>query len=256
MAVTSAAVMTTDVAVTHLPWDSEFWGEPAARVQLEERHPAAIDVVRDAIGRAQSSYDFVQILVPAAQIAHAQTALRAGFLLVDLRCEVVLARVADSTGPPPDPAIRTATDVASIAELAAICHGNSRFGADPGLDPARTAEFYRQWIRRDASLHGWTLAASERHGQVVGYISYGPSPNGDGTIGLVGVAPSARGAGLGPRLVAHAIGALFAAGCPRLTVITQGGSAAAMTMYQASGFNVARLGFWLHWHRADPRGRV
>ncbi|MGD9702364.1 MAG: GNAT family N-acetyltransferase [Acidimicrobiia bacterium] len=247
--------METDVAITSLPWDSEFWGEPAGRVHLDEHHPASVEAVRDAIDRAQEAYDFVQILVPAAQTAHAQAAERAGFLLVDLRSEVVLDRVAHVAASSRDPAVKSATpsDVAPIAELAAVCHGNSRFGADPVLDTTRIEEFYRQWIRRDVAMPGWALAASERHGQVVGYVSYGRLANGDGTIGLVGVAPPARGAGLGPRLVAHAIESLFAVGCPRMTVVTQGGSAAAMKMYQASGFKVARLGYWLHWHRAGHR---
>ena len=187
--------MEADVAITHLPWDSEFWGEPAARIHLDEYRPAAIDVVREAIDRAQQTYEFVQILVPAAQIAHAQTAARAGFLPVDLRCEFVLDEAAYSLPSPSDPAIRTATavDLAPITELAAICHTNSRFGADPVLDPARTAELYRQWLRRDSSTPGWTLVAAEQRGQIVGYISYGRSLDGDGAIGLVGVAPAARG---------------------------------------------------------------
>jgi ribosomal protein S18 acetylase RimI-like enzyme len=250
--------MGIDVAITSLPWDSEFWGEPAGRVHLDEHHPASAEALRDAIERAQQAFDFVQLLVPAAQIAHVQAAQRAGFLLMDLRSEVVLDRAAHVSAFTVDSSIRSAVphDVASIAELAAICHGNSRFGSDPALDPTKIEEFYREWIRRDVSMPGWALAAAERHGRVVGYVSYGSVANGDGTIGLVGVSPTARGAGLGLQLVAHAVESLFALGCPRMTVITHGGNAPAMRMYQACGFEVTRFGYWLHWHRANHGSRV
>ena len=248
--------MGTEVVVTALAWDSEFWGEPSARVQLDEQSPSSVRAFGAAITQAQAAYDFVQVLVPASQIAHVQAAQRNDFVIVDMRCEVSLGidtPMARATG---DPLVRVATsyDVAPIAELASRCHGNSRFGADPALDPARVQELYRRWIRRDASADGWNLATVDQQERVAGYVSYGRHVDGHGTIGLIGVAPSARGQGVGAKLLSYAVETLFSAGCSRISVTTQAGSGSAMKMYQARGFKVDWLGYWLHWHRV-PGGR-
>lgn len=246
-----------DPAVTALPWDSELFGAPAARVDLAEERPASPVAVERALAAAQARYDFVQLLVPAAQVVHVQAAERAGFVVVDLRCELVLDLDGPVPVPPPAAPVIGPVDpagVAAVAELAAGSHGNSRFGADPALDPARVAELYRRWIRRDASTDGWAVAAAWDAGTVAGYVSFGPRADGDGAIGLIGVAPPARGGGLGGRLLAHAVAALAAGGRRRVTVVTQGGSAPALRMYRTGGFALDRLGYWLHWHRA-ARGR-
>ena len=80
-----------EVTLDELVWDSEFWGESAARIRLGEVS-ASRARVRDAIHSAQADFDFVQMLVPVGQIQHAQEAERAGFLVVDVRAEVALER--------------------------------------------------------------------------------------------------------------------------------------------------------------------
>ena len=110
-------------------------------------------------------------------------------------------------------------------------------------------------MHRDVALPGWTVLVAESDGVIEGYVSFGPSAEGNGTIGLIGVAPAARGAGVGRRLVARAASELFDAGSSRISVITQAGNAPAMRLYQSCGFTVSRLGFWMHWHR-EPRRPV
>lgn len=243
-----------DVSIDPLPWDSNFWGEPAALIRFDGFSVSEARV-REVVRSAQDEFDFVQMLVPGADIAHAQSAERAGFLLVDVRCEVAL----ESSDRPPaqdiDGRIRMALDseIDAVAGLASSRHGNTRFGADPHLDPKKTAEFYRQWMRRDAGLPRWAVAVAEVNGQIAGYVSFGPTVGDTGTIGLIGVAPESTGAGVGSRLVAHATRVLFDAGCSRISVATQAGSVPAMRMYGSCGFAVSRLGYWFHWHRGPSR---
>ncbi|CAN5523108.1 hypothetical protein BH24ACT5_BH24ACT5_02140 [soil metagenome] len=247
----SVGDMATEVVTTASTWDSEFWGERTGRIHVDTHDPPSLAGLCAAIASAQKTYDFVQLLVPAAHLHHAQAAEHAGFVVVDVRCELVLERRAYRADASPDTSIRSATsfEVAPIADLAAVCHSNSRFGVDPLLPRSRVEDLYRRWIYRDISTDGWVLAASHTNGALAGYISFGRPSDGDGTIGLVGVAPCARGDGLGARMVSYAAESLFATGCARVKVVTQGGSTPAMKTYQRCGFDVEQLGCWLHWHR-------
>lgn len=243
-----------DGTLVQLEWDSEFWGETAALIRLDDEHASPAGV-GEIIGRAQREFEFVQMLVPAGRIEVAQVAERRGFLLVDTRCEVVLEASDGRQGWMPDRSIRNVRDseLGDVAELASTRHGATRFGSDPSLDPERCREFYRRWIRRDATLSDWAIAVAEVDGRLAGYVSFGPSGNGAGTIGLIGVTPSCSGVGLGRRLVSHATGVLLGAGHPRISVMTQAGSQPAMRMYRSCGFAVERLDYWFHWHSAAGR---
>jgi ribosomal protein S18 acetylase RimI-like enzyme len=65
-------------------------------------------------------------------------------------------------------------------------------------------------------------------------------------IGLIAVAESHRGAGLGSTLVSAAIRRLAEQGVQQIEVVTQGDNNAARSMYNGLGFTERNRFTWLH----------
>ena len=97
------------------------------------------------------------------------------------------------------------------------------------------------------------MIAEDRDGSLVGFVSYTihpetPAMSRYGEITLIAVAPSARGTGLGRRLVDHAVDQLSAGGAPVIMVSTGGdeGHAAARALYESAGFTLLPIAqYWL-----------
>ena len=242
---TSAGSTSPEWSLEWLEWDSAFWERRVARVlppTPARSTPLSSDLLHDC--------DLAYLLVEAGETELIGSAEAQGFRVVDIRCEVALD--APGTSPtPPTTAIRPAADgeLSDVAALAATSHLNTRFGSDSQLDRERVAHMYRLWIARDRERPGWALRVAARDGRVAGYVSHGPDGEGNGTLGLIAVHPEMRGIGIGRELLSSAVAAEHAAGRPTMRVVTQGASSAALAMYQAAGFKVARLSVWLHWHR-------
>ena len=241
-----------DVVIQDLAWDSAFWERRVTRIDLDRRDLAPSSF-EELLRAARDRSDFVQLLLPAARLREAQHAEAVGFRLVDVRAEVVLMRSANALGMDAPDGLRRLrpNDLPSVADLAAVCHDNSRFANDRALDPAAVRELYRRWVVRDAERDGWTIDVYEVHGKIAGYVTHGPVASGVSTIGLVGVAPESRGRGFGALLVAWATQRQLSAGALLMSVVTQGGSESAMATYRRLNYAVQTLGLWLHWHRQE-----
>jgi ribosomal protein S18 acetylase RimI-like enzyme len=236
--------------VEQLEWDSELWSRRVARVRPDAAERGTDGLVT-AIRAACAGSDFVQVLVDVARTDQVRVAEDHGFRLVDVRCVVTLDRAVHLSSADVRHHIEPigSDSLEDVAALAAECHTTSRFASDPDLDSSTTAELYRRWIHRDAASPGWSVAVATTAGTAAGYVTYGVDSDGVGTIGLVGVASSERGSGLGGALVDHAARACFADGAARMSVVTQAGNLPAMAVYRRAGFVVDELGLWLHWHR-------
>ncbi len=73
-------------------------------------------------------------------------------------------------------------------------------------------------------------------------------------IGLVAVAPQARGLSLGPQLVDASLRWFAAHGCERVAVTTQGRNARALRLYESAGFRNRSLDLWYHWWPGTDSG--
>jgi ribosomal protein S18 acetylase RimI-like enzyme len=67
-----------------------------------------------------------------------------------------------------------------------------------------------------------------------------------GSLGLMSVAPEARGQGLGRQLVSGAVAWLRERGLERVTVVTQARNVRALRTFEACGFRVADVALWFH----------
>jgi ribosomal protein S18 acetylase RimI-like enzyme len=144
-----------------------------------------------------------------------------------------------------------AADAPSLRAIARASFRGTRFDADPGFAPGRAADLYDVWLER--SCAGWARAV------LVGLVDRAPAgfvtchDDGEGAwrIGLIGVAGSARGRGVGRALVAAALDSCARSGGQTMSVTTQGANVPAQRLYQRAGFLTSSVHVWYHrWFEA------
>lgn len=227
--------------IERLEWDSSFFGFPIGKVK-EGVGPNEIEpAVREA---GKCNLRCIYLLAPANDYALLDKAQRNGFLVRDVRIELereVAGHEASKTG------LRRGSveDLAYLSSIARESFRNTRFFADYGFPPDRSAELYVEWLRLGLEgKDGWeALVSDDLRGFVVCRVD---RPSSIGSITLIGVALDATRKGLGSALMAGA-GALFA--CSSLqtaTVVTQGNNVAAQRLYQAHGYRTSKTHLWLH----------
>ena len=130
-------------------------------------------------------------------------------------------------------------DRAAITSLGIDAGWTSRFRRDPNFATERVDALYRIWA--DKCLTGERANAvliARRRGQVAGLITLQVTgaARSSAEIGLVAVQESARGLGLGRRLMRAAERWLQAQGVNRVTVVTQAENSAAISLYRRCGY--------------------
>lgn len=165
------------------------------------------------------------------------------FRLVDIR--ITLDRNATPRETAEGIRFAEAKDVPALATIARSSHTDSRFYTDPGFPRERCDALFQTWIEKSCGGYARTVLVAERDMQPAGYITCDWSGD-TGQIGLVAVAPWARGAGIGRNLVQSSIGIFQQNGVKRIAVVTQGRNIAAQRLYQRCGFATGAVQLWYH----------
>ena len=235
---------------TLLPWDTEFWGFPIARL-----HPATPDAetMREAVDWCADRG--VRCLYPLAAGGCPRTLALAherGFRFVDIRVELTLPLPRPKpAGPSPGAGhvrCAVAADLPALRSLAAASHHDTRFFKDDRFDAGRAAELYGEWSARYLRRNKVFVCDSpSQPGEPCGYVSGDIAAGADeGCVGLIAVAPGHKGAGLGTALIDAAIGWFSEAGMASARVVTQGTNVAALRLYERCGFRTSRVNVWFH----------
>ena len=230
---------------TFLDWDSTFFGIRIARLGTAVLTPA---VVADALKWCVSNRIDCLYFLGAADDSQTQAlALAHGFQLVDTRT-ILERRISRDEDFGASDSIRAArgADLEALKAIARTAHVDSRFYFDAHFSRERCAALYETWIER--SCGGWADAVfvAQVDGGPAGYCTCHLTEDGCGSIGLVGMAASARGRGLGSELLDSALRYFQAHGALRVQVVTQGRNIPAQRFYQRSGFLTGSVMLWYH----------
>ena len=206
-----------------LDWDSEFFGIEVG--MAEDPHESTAE------------FDLTWILLDTP--LRIQEAEAHGYRFRDIRAEY-------SCEPNRRPRIACLpandADADWLVALARTAHTNTRFYADGGLSRDRCADLYETWMRR-AIAEDKVLVNGNR----TGYVTVR-----EGAIGLIAVAPQARGRGVGERLVSDASAHCLDLGLAEIRVVTQGTNIAANRLFQHCGFRLESTKVWMSkWSRKD-----
>lgn len=235
-----------------LPWDSDHFG-----IQIGRLVPASLS--ESALSKALKSAEEagIRCLYWLAERTdfQADSARRAGFRMVDVRVDLEIqvgslaigTRNDASLGP--DQAVRIAVDLdlAPLRSLAAQSHHNTRFYTDSNFPRDRAGALYVRWIERALSDPLQEVLVSGPPGAPSAYVCCDLGrQDGVGAIGLIAVAETSRGKGLGTTLVQKAIEWFTNEGASRIVVATQGENYAAQSLYRKLGFMTTAKSNWFH----------
>jgi ribosomal protein S18 acetylase RimI-like enzyme len=235
-----------------LEWDSEHFGVRIARCERSPRDGG--EMARVLAWCRERSIECLYALTSADDLVAVRLLEENAFRFVDVRMtyELSIERAGDrptsSRRELTEPPIRFAhdADVPALRAIAAVSHADSRFYADGGFDRARCDELYATWIEKSCRGFADAVLVAEDAARVAGYLTCHARDSGRGEIGLVGVASSAHGRGLGRALVEAALRWFAERGIERASVVTQARNVAAQRLYQAAGFRTAAVELWHH----------
>ena len=230
------------VEVVPLPWDSAVLGQSVARATVAGLEASAVRALLTEIRQRDLALTY---LFGHPADTDAGTLLReAGAALVDERTTYVRPVDPQLAGHIPEGVVSFAGPWPD-AELRAlgIASGQySRFRTDPRMPRHVFEQIYEAWVARSVAGEIADIVYVYREGtqtpaRCLGLVTVGVA-NGRADIGLLAVAPEARGRGTGRALV-RAAGAWAAArGVSVEQVVTQGSNAPARRLYESSGYRV------------------
>ncbi|MCK6488896.1 MAG: GNAT family N-acetyltransferase [Planctomycetes bacterium] len=223
-----------------LPWDSSHFGFGVARCTYARPRSGQLAELRTRMRAA--SLRLCYLFAEAAEGPDSDLDPQAP--LVDLKTTFV--RALTGLGPAAaEPALRPLRGTALTPALLALTIASgwsSRFRRDPCLPAAKADALYEIWIRRSLAgeiadqVFAWCDNGSD---QPLGFVTIALRED-MGSIGLIAVAPAARGRGIGASLVDAALRHASAKGAQRLEVVTQGANQEACRLYQRCGFTLAQ----------------
>lgn len=248
----SPAKIAPSAACEILPWDSQFFGRRIARVQGNRLTAPEGEAV--ARWCQQESVDCLYLLADADDPETGRVAESLGFRLADVRVEfgLNLATGRRPPAPPPPSAARTrlleSADIDDVERLADGLFRQTRFYADPNFGAPAADRLYRRWIRKSCEGDAQAVWLSESAGKVTGFLScHLDQARGVGKIGLVGIAPEARGTGTGDLLMNRSLDWFSQEKSRTVEVVTQGRNLRAQRLYQRHGFVTQSVQLWYHW---------
>ena len=183
--------------------------------------------------------------VPEAARHEAHALEDAGFRVVE--CLLTLGRALPESLPAPASiGPMRADEEEACAALAGRVFQYDRFHWDPQIDDRAADRLKSAWILNAARGRADAMLVARDGGQVVGFNACMRA--GDAAvIDLIGVAPEARGRGLGAALVEAAL-AHYAGGAREMIVGTQSKNIASLALYQRAGFRVRDSHLTFHAH--------
>jgi dTDP-4-amino-4,6-dideoxy-D-galactose acyltransferase len=228
-------------------WDESLFGLRTARIvptALSRGQAAAILAEVRAWGAG-----VVHLLLESDDDASVRVAEEHRFHLVDVR---VTLRWRAAEAPPAGPAgvsVRPAAeaDRGALEVTARQSYDKSRYYQDPRYPRDRCGDLYARWLSWSLAGGADRVLVAEKEGAAAGYVTcHGKPGEGDGSIGLLGVAPAFRGAGVASALVGAAQAWFRGVPLPGATVVTQARNVEAQKVYERAGFRVHRVQLWYH----------
>jgi len=231
----------------YLEWDSSFFGRRIARLTVGRLDTRALKQLLEWC--KSHAIECLYFLADADDAGTARLAEKHEFHFVDIR--ITLERALDdihATGGevlPRGVRLCKAQDLPALRSIAKVSHRDSRFYNDFHFPTSVCDALYETWIEKSCNGYATAVIVAELESQPVGYVSCHLLQD-KGQIGLFGIAPEARGQGLGKKLLEGSLRWFAENGVKNLTVITQGRNCTAQRLYQRGGFLTRSVQLWYH----------
>jgi dTDP-4-amino-4,6-dideoxy-D-galactose acyltransferase len=249
----SATRLSESIAVTSLDWDTNHFGFQVGRVASELTDAELKAALSEARTRG---YRLLYWATSPDRMPSIRLLDEFGGRLVDRK--VAFARPLSAADQPRKPSTVTilphaGSDHSSeLSALAVAAGAYSRFAIDPCIPRDKFERLYAIWIERSVrgEIADAVLVARDNPamGPLAGMITVKVA-EGIGNIGLVAVAASHRGRGIGSQLMDAAHRWMIDRGAAKTTVVTQAVNAPACRLYERAGYTIEQAEnlyhFWL-----------
>ena len=232
-----------------LPWDSNFFAFPIARLRSDHLTSQIAD---DAEKWCRDHHiHCLYFLARSDDPDTVKLAESRGYHLVDVRLTMDQSPSPASIPPvtPGSNSCRAAMtdDLPELRRIARSSHTDTRFFFDDRFEWPRCEALYETWIQSSCEGFAQAVFVVESGGRVAGYVTCHLSKQADdGSIGLIAVDGLHQGKGLGRQLIAAAMDWFIAQKTSRVSVVTQGRNVAAQRLYARAGFIPRKLELYYH----------
>jgi dTDP-4-amino-4,6-dideoxy-D-galactose acyltransferase len=236
-----------EAVCTYLDWDSQFFQRRIARLnrrRLDERSAAEV------LGWCgENKIDCLYFLADADDAKTVRLAQQNNFIQTDVRVTFERLLINDDRLLPEsaDGIVRLGDerDLVALRKIASTCHRDSRFYFDEEFERSKCDLLYATWIESSFKDFAQAVLVVEVAAQPVGYITCHLSGR-ESRIGLVGIADTQKGKGLGKKLVKRFLAWSSEQRAHRAIVVTQGRNIGAQRLYQRCGFLTSSFQLWYH----------
>ena len=233
----------------YLEWDSIFFKKNIYSITSKcysDRIKSKLDPLIE-----NQSIDLIYFLCPGGDQKSIKNANSDGFTQVDQRLTYLIKASSYEHRifqPAYSPIRSMDEDSKELANLAKSIKWTTRYTNDKKFDPILIEKFYEEWVIKsiagkldDAVYH------IQENDEILGFISIKKMGINMGSIGLVGVAPSKQGRGVGIALTNFAVNLMLnTMSCASVQVVTQSDNIGACKTYEKIGFHPSDYSLWFH----------
>lgn len=236
-------------SIEFLEWDSAHFNRRIARATSRQADIGSCEILLNAC--REEAIECLYFLTEASDQDTIVALQFHGFDFVDIR-HTLSAQCSASPATSQLDGFRirlgVERDLEQLLPIVGASFGLSRFYVDRRFGHDNATRMFQIWLRKSfASEPGAAVIVAEHKGAVVGFVTcHLHKPPGEGNIGLVGVAESARGLGSADGMIQHAARWFSGQDMERLNVVTQGRNIAAQRLYQSNGFVTSSVELWFH----------
>lgn len=222
-----------------LPWESDFFSTPSARLVFRDDAPALTLA-------ALSAYAVVQAKVSATQLSSADALAAWGFRLAESEIDLCLS-VPARLPAIPDHRVAATADIPVLRDVATQTFALSRFRA-PWYRAQDSGRFYAQWAENAVrgTFDDVCLIVHGAQGEPLGWVTLRQMDADQARIGLLAVWPGVQGKGIGAQLMTVAQHWCQQHQITHLWVATQLGNRAALRLYQRCGAQIQSSAYWFY----------
>lgn len=234
-----------------LPWDSEFWGFPVARVRGQSLTPERlVEIDRWCLERSIACLYFLATFDDPTTVRRAEDGQ---FHLADCRVTAAIATTLAGKPSPSDcsqgvvmrPFIDA--DMDALRCIASNGYRSSRFYFDRNFPRAKCSLLYERWIEESCRGLADQVLVAEMDGSPAGYIScHLPAGEAEGRFGLLNVAHQARRRGIGQGLIGHGLDWFARQQVEQVLGVTQARNIAIQAFNDRCGFVTRSFHLWYH----------
>lgn len=230
--------------INQLDWDSVFFQKRIGKVETDTLSTSQLIKIQEE--KEKNDYDLIYLFAKKVEKEAEQLLLKLRKQIIDQRVTYTIYKISNSNSVNNSIVEHKDGLNHSLLQLALLSGHQSRFKKDPLLNP-KFELLYTNWIEK--SLSGEmadTVLTSIDKDTIQGFVTAKKEKNNKGQIGLIAVAPSAHGKGVGSNLIKSVHHWYHQNDITSACVVTQLSNIGACRLYEKMGYKQTSIELIYH----------